>query len=373
MKSLEYNEDVLRKDPSAGLGVLADQTGGFLIDNTNALDRAFRTIDNDRRFHYLLTYTPKSLDLNGEWRRLIVKVPKRNVVVRARAGYLAVRSAGAVPLLAYEGQALAALDRTPAPTELPVRAGAFSFPGPLAARHVALLVAADASAIQVDTVADAYITDFTILARIKSTDGEVVRKASQHYRLSGPASQAQTVRRGDILFFRQPDLPPGQYTLEYVVADALSKKAGASSVTVTIPKTKIGQLTVSSLVIVRRTERVPADQRDPGNPLSVGDLLLYPNLGEPLRKSTDKTVAFFFRVAPAETGASLSAVLELTSGPQAIAQVPMELAKPNVAGVIEQSSQLPLANFPPGSYTVRITVTQGSARETREAAFTVVE
>ena len=50
------------------MSLLADQTGGFLIDDTNDLAAGFRRIDLDRRFHYLLTYTPKNADFNGEWR-----------------------------------------------------------------------------------------------------------------------------------------------------------------------------------------------------------------------------------------------------------------------------------------------------------------
>jgi hypothetical protein len=55
-ESLELNEDVLRRDPAVSLRLLADRTGGFLINNTNDLAGAFRRIDEDRRFHYLLSY-----------------------------------------------------------------------------------------------------------------------------------------------------------------------------------------------------------------------------------------------------------------------------------------------------------------------------
>src|SRR4029079_9077238 len=67
-ESLEINEDTLRRDPAVSLRLLADRTGGFLIDNTNDLSRGLRTIEGDRRFHYLLTYTPKNGALHGEWR-----------------------------------------------------------------------------------------------------------------------------------------------------------------------------------------------------------------------------------------------------------------------------------------------------------------
>src|SRR5262249_11376940 len=59
-KSLERNEDLLRLNPHSGLGELADQTGGFLIRDTNDLSAGLRRIDEDMRAHYVMTYMPKN-------------------------------------------------------------------------------------------------------------------------------------------------------------------------------------------------------------------------------------------------------------------------------------------------------------------------
>ena len=374
IENLEFNEDNLRKDPSVSLKMLADRTGGFLINNTNNLAKGFQLIDADRRFHYLLTYSPKNADFKGEWRRIAVNVSRRDVQVRSRTGYLAVRSPGALPLLAHEGPALANLDRTPLPTEVPVRAGVFSLPDVKHPGRLALLVATDAASVtfQPDAAAGTWRTDFTLLARIKDSTGQVVRKASQPYRLSGPAAQLEASKRGDILFFRQPDLPPGTYTLESVVHDALSKKAGVATSSFVVPPVKPGALVASSLLIVRRSEKLPAGEKTADNPLYFGDLLLYPNLGEPLRKSTDKTLSFFLTVDPAPGGAP-TATLEILQKGQSLAQLPMELSKPDATGRIAHAGQLPLASFPPGQYVLRTTVSQGAQKEARDATFTVVE
>ena len=336
--------------------------------------KGFQLIDADRRFHYLLTYSPKNADFKGEWRRIAVNVSRRDVQVRSRTGYLAVRSPGALPLLAHEGPALANLDRTPLPTEVPVRAGVFSLPDVKHPGRLALLVATDAASVtfQPDAAAGTWRTDFTLLARIKDSTGQVVRKASQPYRLSGPAAQLEASKRGDILFFRQPDLPPGTYTLESVVHDALGKKAGVATSSFVVPPVKPGALVASSLLIVRRSEKLPAGEKTADNPLYFGDLLLYPNLGEPLRKSTDKTLSFFLTVDPAPGGAP-TATLEILQKGQSLAQLPMELSKPDATGRIAHAGQLPLASFPPGQYVLRTTVSQGAQKEARDATFTVVE
>src|SRR5690606_36626376 len=48
-EDLEMNETILKQDPSASLGLLADGTGGQLIDNTNDLAGGIDRINEDRR------------------------------------------------------------------------------------------------------------------------------------------------------------------------------------------------------------------------------------------------------------------------------------------------------------------------------------
>ena len=60
-KILERNEDLLRLNPESGLGQLANETGGFLIVNTNDAASAFRRIEEDMRFHYLVGYSPSNV------------------------------------------------------------------------------------------------------------------------------------------------------------------------------------------------------------------------------------------------------------------------------------------------------------------------
>jgi VWFA-related protein len=365
-ETLELNEDTLRRDPAVSLRLLAERTGGFLINNTNDLAGAFRRIDEDRRFHYLLTYTPANTNFRGEWRRITVTVPGRNVTVRARSGYLAVRTPGALPLLSHEGPALAALDRTPLPAEVPVRAGAFVFPQPRSMEaRVAVLVATDGGvlAVDADKSKGTARTDFTILSRLKDASGEVVRKASQPYRLTAPAANL----RGEVLFFRQPTLPLGTYTLEYVVHDGLGQRAGAGTMPVVVPDARTGQPQVSSLMIVRRTERVPTGERDATNPLYYGDLLLYPNLGEPISKRETPTISFAFTVVLGTN--PVLASLALSQGERTLGETTLPTGTPDANGVIWHVSQLPLAGLPAGEYSLTVTVTGGGHTETRRATF----
>ena len=284
---LERGAFLLNKDPAASLGTLAKETGGFLIDDTNDLSSAFQRIDADRRFHYLLTYTPANLSQDGTFRRIAVKVKRRGADVRARSGYVALPTLGAVPVLRFESNALSALAATPRSTQIPLRAASFQFPEADGSTRVALFVKVPGSGVAyfVDDNQTAWQTHFTILARIVDEKGETVRKGSQPYRLTGPARNVHLARQGDILFYRQPTVDPGRYTIDYALYDELSGQAGTGTLPLAVSAREPSALAMSDVVLVDHAEAVAADQKDSRNPLYLGTTLIYPNLGTPVTRS----------------------------------------------------------------------------------------
>jgi VWFA-related protein len=72
-----------------GLNSLAVDTGGLMIRNENNIGRALDTIAADSSTYYLLGYRPSNQNMNGQFRKISVRVKGQGVSVRARAGYLA--------------------------------------------------------------------------------------------------------------------------------------------------------------------------------------------------------------------------------------------------------------------------------------------
>ena len=91
-----------------------------------------------------------------------------------------------------------------------------------------------------------------------------------------------------------------------------------------------------------------------------------------VRKSVDKTVSFAITVH-APGGAAPGATLVLHKDGAPLGQVPLTLPAPDAAGKVQFASQLPLDNFPPGSYTLELTIQRGSEKEVRKADFTLTE
>jgi VWFA-related protein len=382
---LERNEDALRRAPRVGLTMLSKPTGGFLIENTNDLATGVRRIDADRRVHYLLSYAPARTQLDGRWRAIEVQVKRRDVTVQSRQGYVAVRSPGVLPVLGYEGPALAAIDRTPRPRTVATRTGAFAFPraappvpGEPEIEDVAVVVAAPAAPLTFEIKGGSFRTDFTVLALVRDSDGQAIHKTSQPYRLAGPAADRSTSTGGEIRFARTLPMAPGSYRVWGAVHDAASGRAGVAEWPLQIEGRGATGLAVSSLVIVGRLERAAAAPPAPGDPFLLGDMVLTPNLGEFVDRTPEAALAFYFTVVGADAGEQLKARLQFfqngTAHPRPVLlEVPVTLSPAGADGAARFLGRLPLARVPLGSLEILLRVDRFDKSETRAAYLNVRE
>jgi VWFA-related protein len=371
--AFERVEDTLKLDSRTGLARLAQDTGGFLVEQTNNLASAFRRIDEDNRFHYLLTYSPKNLQFDGKFRAIHVRVRRGDTEVFARKGYRAIREIRAADAGSYEAPALALLDRTPLPNAFPVHAAGFSFPDPgrPGLTPVLVRVSTDALRFNLDRQRSTYSAQVSVVVRIRDGQGRDVQKLSQQYMLAGDAKDEDAAKRGDILFYREPDLPPGVYTIESIVFDATAGQGSARVATLTVPTVDPSAVGMSSLVLVSRVEEI-GDASSGGSktvaPLYVGHQLLYPNLGEAILKSEASELPFYFTLYGDVAGAT--AAVQLLSNGQPIAEAPV-LLPPATAARVQHVGRLPIGALPAGTYELRISVVTRGRELSRTAYFTL--
>ncbi|HKQ07678.1 MAG TPA: VWA domain-containing protein [Blastocatellia bacterium] len=375
MKALERNEDLLRLDPRSGLGQLADQTGGFLIHDTNDLAAGLRRIDDDMRGYYLVTYIPKNDDYNGRFRHINVKLSRSNLDVQTRKGYYAVESVGNLPVLDYEAPALAAArNARGAADPSSFHAAALSFPAGNRPGLALVLAEAPISAFTFAPSADkkTYNSDFSVVALVKDSAGQVVQKMSQHYPLNGPLDQLDAARKGDLLFYREAQLAPGSYTVELIAYDAMTSKASVRASRLEIAALDESKPRLSSVAVLKRAERLTADEQKKDQPLHFGELVVYPNLGEPLPKSATKQMAFFFTAWPAKgSTAPLQLTMEILQNNRSLGQTSAQLPAADEHGQIKYASALPLDKFQPGNYELKVTVSDGKNRVSSSAPFKI--
>jgi VWFA-related protein len=376
-RDLERNEDLLRLDPHSGLGMLADQTGGFLVSDTNDLGQGVRRIDEDMRVHYELTYVPKNQEYDGKFRTIAVKVDRPGLEVQARKGYYAVDVSTASPILAYEAPALAAIGRARnANPAFQLRLKGFNFPEATREGLVTVLVEAPARGFTyaIDKDKKQYASDFSIVVVVKSESGQVVNKLSHHYVLTGAADKVNDATKGDILFFREAQLPSGKYTIETIAYDAPTAKSAIKTASVEVLSPGDDRLRLSSVVMLRSAERLSEADKKVDNPFHLGEVLVYPNLGESIKKSASKQLACYFTVYVSKSNTSAPKLsIEIARSQKAMVKVDPALPAPDQSGRIQYANAFPLDAFPPGEYELKVTVNDGKDSVTRSETFSVTQ
>lgn len=375
MRALEKNETLLRLDPQGGLGVLARETGGFLIHDTNDLAAGVRRINDDMHGYYMITYVPSNNDYNGRFRQINVKLNHASYEVQARKGYYALESVGQLPVLDYEAPALAAAQNgRAAANPFPFGAAALSFPAPNRTGLALVLAEAPLSAFTFAHNNDkkTYSADFSIVALIKDRSGQTVQKLSQHYPLSGPVDNMEAARKGQLLFYRETQLPPGSYTVQLAAYDASTGKASVRTSSLEIPSADESKPRLSSVAVIKRGEQLTAEEKKNDQPFHYEDLILYPNLGEPVVKSAASQLTFFLTAWPGKgSAASLQLTVEILQNNRRLGRTSGQLPAADQQGQIKYASSFPLDKFQPGTYELKVTISDGKNSVSRSTTFTV--
>ena len=369
---LEKSEGALRLAPESTLVPLANATGGFAVSATNDLTEGLSRLEEELRSHYVLSYAPRNRDFDGRFRTIRVKVSRSHGRLQARRGYLAVKTALPVPALPHEVEALARLDSGRLPKDLPLRVRGLQFPEEPDSSRVPILVEVPSLAFRFDRdhKAGVYRQDFTILVLVKDASGGVVAKASQRYRLEGPLERLEEARREQVLFYREVRLPAGLYALEAIALDVRSGRAGAAVASLEVPRSDAGRLRASSLMVVRRAEKVAAGGGQ-GGPLQYQDVLMYPDLGQQIGREAGRPLAFFLSAWPAPGRPGVDARVEVLRSGRPVASAPPFGLRPDADGRIGLVSSFPVDALAPGTYELRVTLTDGRDAETRTAALAI--
>jgi VWFA-related protein len=375
MRELERNEDLLRANPQSGLGQLAEETGGFMVADTNNTSERLRRIDEELRTYYVMTYMPQNAKYDGSFRRISLKLKRSGAEVQYRQGYYAINTAASSPVLAYEVPVLAMLSSsTRPPSAFQLRAVAMNFPESNRLTFVPVMVEIPASAVTYisDKKSKTYSSDFTIVVLIKDQTQQVASKLSQRYVLTGALENLAAAQKREILFYREADLAPGRYTIEAAAYDAPLRRHSLQTSTLEVPETSAEGLRLSSISIIKRGEQLTAIERPKNNPFQYGDVLIYPNLGEPVSKTIMKQVPIFFTAYTArEATAATQVLIQLSRQGRALSEAKGALPKPDANGHIQYATTLPIEALEPGVYELRVTISDGKQRVERAISFDI--
>ena len=110
-----------RADVVETMSQLSAATGGFLVSQTNEFGKPLARIEEDLRGYYEASYVPSAPPSPGQFRRVEVRVARKDVRVQSRNGYYT------TPPAAAGASALTALSAAELPSELELRSRFYHF------------------------------------------------------------------------------------------------------------------------------------------------------------------------------------------------------------------------------------------------------
>jgi VWFA-related protein len=366
----ENAEESLRANLQESLNEFAQSTGGFLIANTNDFKPAMARIATDIGSYYEAAYAPIVQEFDGKFRKIDVKVTRPGVTVQSRSGYFALPPGEGSALLPFEMPLLTALTVDPPPHAFEYQAQALQFAvTPEGRDHVLVFeVPLETMTFQEDPKKKLYRLRFSMLALVRDRDGRIVERFSDDYPFEGPLANLAGVKRGNLIFKRAFNLPPGDYTVDFVAQDRDSGRTSVQRARLRVAPTE--GLALSSVNVVRRVEEagaeIPLD-----DPFRVDRTRVIPNLDLPIVKSQNPNLSVYF-VVYAKPGTTPKSALEFLQGDTLVARARPELPAADKDGRIPYVVTFPIAGFGPGRYSVRALVMDGGNVAESETGFTIV-
>ena len=239
------------------LNALAEDTGGFLVQNSNDLAAGFGRILRDNEVYYLLAYEPANTARDGKFRKIEVRVPgRRDLKVRTRAGYFApddrkAQAAEESPEARREreiGQALGALFPLDG---VPVRMSADFIDLPPAGSQAVVRARLDVSGVPFVPTGERYEADLEIAVAVYDETGDLVGSvAGDRGQLSLTEESYRRALADGLTVQRTVPLPPGRYQVRLAAREASRSLLGSAHAWVEIPDVASRPLTLSSVFLL---------------------------------------------------------------------------------------------------------------------------
>ena len=354
------------------LSDLAEGTGGFLIANANDFGSHVDRLAADIRGYYEIEYAPAVVSFDGGFRRITVKVARKDVVLQSRRGYFALPPSDQI-VLPYEMPLFMALSAPTPAHDFAHQAAALHFaPGP-DGTETAIVVEVPLAAVDfdVDKKKKTFSQRLTTLAVVRDAQGHVVERFSDEYPLSGPADQLEAARQSNAVLRRVVPLAPGQYTLETASQVKGSGKTSIERAAFEIPAAGSGPQ-LSSLCLLRRADPLPADAPPSEDPFRYEGTRLVPHLAGPVSQAATPNLSFYARVYPGPGIEMPKLTLDFVRDGKIVGRAQPPLPAPDASGRIAYVGGVPSGGFPPGAYEVRLTVAQGAQKTTASTRFDLV-
>src|SRR5579871_2061137 len=368
--------DAGKRDTQLTIKMLAEQTGGVLIANTNDFRGAIRKVTEDVQSYYEITYDPQIQKYDGAFRKVVVKTDMADLRVQSRAGYFALPPnlvQGGQMVASYEVPLLQALETQPLKTDFAFQAAAMNFRAANGGIcEVVVDIPVGGLTFEENKQAGFFDGKLAYVAVVKDADGQVVKKLRQEVPLRvTPDKLAAYKASSHFIYDESVTLGPGRYTLETAVLDMQSQKMSAKKSSFVIPAPS-EQLAVSSASMIRSTKVKDATAKA-DDPMLMADKVILPMVNPILKKADYDALSFYLTIYPDKKNSEKPSMMMIFSKDgQVLGQAPApQLGEPDAQGRIQYVATAPASALPPGNWEIRFVAQQGKETADSSVTFTL--
>jgi VWFA-related protein len=321
----------------AGSESLAADSGGFTVKNRNDLATGLMKITSDTRNYYLLGYSPSASGAAGAFRKIQVKVRRKDAEVRARKGYFSGATAEAAGAADLEDALREPQDRAGVPLRLSAYVFGESRPGRM---HALVATDVDLRALPLEERDGRFLGSLDLLLTVTPASGGTAERYAQQVELKLVPERREALLKTGMPIVRGFDLAPGAWRARVVVRDRQSGRVGSVSHAFEVP----GAAWRTSTPVLSDSLDALADPSRPV-PAVAARRVFAPN----------GRLYFQFDVYGAEREAASGQPQVLAGwtvrgydGTTQAAEAPARMV-PSPRGALSRTGQLPLS-MPPGDY-----------------------
>jgi hypothetical protein len=258
------------------------------------------------------------------------------------------------------------------PRDLPIQSRAFRFGPEAGGQRYTLVLELPLRSVRFEPDRDAAFerAHFSFMGLLRASWGGIAEKFSQDAPLWVPRKRHDELMQGNAVFMRSFTLPEGRYRLETAAWDQQSGQMSVGHSRLAVPANP-SSFGLSSLVVVKRAERVPKGALASDDPFRAGEARIVPWVTEPELDAAREIGLFFVAYVPKGGASAPQVTFEFLRDAQVVGRAEPALPPPDAEGRIPYVVSLPAGRFTPGHYEVVAEARAGSQRAWERTSFRV--
>jgi VWFA-related protein len=243
------------QDARGGMSLLARQTGGLMISNSN--DLGFARVLDDQSGYYVLGYRPTNETFNRAFHRIKVRVSSPGLTLRTREGFFGLSSQDVSQVNGTTRDQMSAALMSPfGADQIEVHMTSLFANAKATGSFIRSMVYLNPGDLSFSTETDgSRSAKLRLWSILFDVDGRVVQQINEDRTLKLAAKDYERAAHDGLVY--QLDVPakkPGAYQLRVAVRDAVSAKLGSAAQLVEIPALVTNKIALSGITLSTEDE-----------------------------------------------------------------------------------------------------------------------